>query len=346
MKKIELTNAAKRKLLIALSIVLAIILVVLIVCTAYMESLLNLINKNTGDSTLSSDEYQDFLNDQMQTIDPDYTGEVINPDDVDLNTNKGPVVNAEHIINIMLIGQDRRPGEGRQRSDVMILCTINTETKELTMTSFMRDMYVVIPGYRDNKMNATYQIGGMSLLDKCMEANFGVYVDGNVEVDFDGFVDLIDLVGGVDVYLSNSEANYLNKIGYNVHAGVCHLDGLTALAHTRNRSIGNSDFSRTERQREVIEALLEKCRGMNVLQVKDLVEKALPMLTTDLTNREIFSYVMELVPLLSDLKITNQRIPADDTFSYQFVDNVGSVLMPDLEANRKLLEDCLAKYPD
>jgi len=345
-KKIEFSGATKRTLLIVLSVVLAVILVVLIAGTAYMESLLNLINKNPDDSTLSSDEYQDFINDQMQTVDPNYTGEVIDPGDVNWDTNKGPVENAEHIINIMLIGQDRRPGQARQRSDVMILCTINTDTKELTMTSFMRDMYVPIPGYHDNKMNATYSLGGMSLLRKCMESNFGVYVDGSFEVDFDGFVGLIDLVGGIDIYLSNSEANYLINNGYDAHAGLCHMDGETALAHSRNRSIGNSDFSRTERQRKVIGALLEKCRDMDVLQLKKLVEKALPMLTTDLTNREILNYVAEILPLLSELKVSNQRIPADGTFSDKFITNIGSVLVPDLEANRKLLEDCKAKNPD
>ena len=345
MKKIELTGALKRKLLIALSIVLAIILVVLIAGTAYMESLLNLINKNPNDSTLSSDEYQDFLNNQMQTMDPNYTGEILDPDDVDWDSNDDPVVDVEHIINIMLIGQDYRAGEEHRLSDVMILCTINTQTKELTMTSFMRDMYVQIPGYHANKMNATYSLGGMTLLKKSMATNFGVYVDGSFEVDFDGFVDLIDLVGGVDVYLSNSEANYLKNNGYDVHAGLCHMDGKTALAHSRNRSIGNSDFSRTERQREVIGALLEKCRDMSLSQMKKLVEKALPMLTTDLTNRQILNYLLQIAPLLSELKVNNQRIPADGTFSNKFITDIGSVLMPDLEANRKLLEDCLAKNP-
>jgi len=76
------------------------------------------------------------------------------------------------------------------------------------------------------------------------------------------------------------------------------------------------------------------------------VEKALPMLTTDLTNREILNYVAEILPLLSELKVSNQRIPADGTFSDKFITNIGSVLVPDLEANRKLLEDCKAKNPD
>ena len=328
MNKKETSGSFKRIFLFVLSVVLVVVLVVLIVGTAYMESLLNLINRNPDDSTLSSEEYQDFINNQTETMEPGYTGETLNPDDVDWNTSTEPVEKEAHIINFMLIGQDRRPGESRQRSDVMILCTINTETKELTLTSFMRDMYVQIPGYKDNKMNAAYSIGGMKLLDKCLETNFGVYVDGSFEVDFDRFVELVDLVGGVDVYLSNSEANHLIAHGHDVHAGLCHLNGDAALAYSRNRSVGNSDFSRTERQRKVLGALLEKCRGMSVIQLKSLVEKALPMLTTNLSNREILNYMGEILPILGDLKAKNQRIPADGTFYDSYISGVGSVLVP------------------
>lgn len=340
MKKIKISGTVKRTLLIVLSVVLALILVALILGVAYMESMLNLINRNPDNGTMSSSEYQDFLN---ESLDPNYTGETHDPNDVQWGVNNDPVKDEAHIINIMLIGQDRRPGQDRQRSDVMILCTVNTATKELTMTSFMRDMYVQIPGYKDNKMNATYYLGGMKLLDKCMEVNFGVHIDGNVEVDFDGFEDLIDLMGGVDIELSNSEANYLIKEGHNVHVGMNRLNGKAALTHARNRSVGNADFTRTERQREVIGALVNKCRGMNLSQMQSLMEKALPMITTDLTNREILDYILELLPILGELKINNQRIPADGTFRDAYYTHAGSVLVPDLAANRELLKGCMTK---
>ena len=343
MKKINLSGRAKRILLIVLSAVLAVMLVALIVGVAYMESMLNLINRNPDDSTMSSSEYEEFLKEQAGSLDSNYTGEVDDPNDVDWGENKEPVKDEAHIINVMLIGQDRRPGQGRQRSDVMILCSVNTATKELTMTSFMRDMYVQIPGYSPNKMNATYQLGGMKLLDKCMEVNFGVHIDGNVEVDFDGFEDLIDLMGGVDIELSNSEANYLIKEGHSAHVGMNHLNGKAALAHARNRSVGNADFTRTERQREVIGALVDKCRGMSLSQMQNLMENALPMITTDLSNRQILDYMMELLPIMGELKITNQRIPADGAFRYGYYDYVGSVLVPDLDANRELLKGSIAK---
>ena len=342
MKRTGKSFNTKRVILIALSVILAIILAVLIAVTAYMERMLNLINKNPDDSTMSREAYEQFLKDQQATEETGFTGETIDPDDVDLDLNKEPVEEKDHIINIMLIGQDSRSGGGRTRSDVMILCTVNTITKELTMTSFLRDLYVSVPGYGGDRMNHAYVYGGMKLLDKTMQENFGIKIDGNVEVDFDGFVDLIDLVGGVDIYLSNSEANYMIKQGHKVQAGMNCLNGRAALDYARNRSIGNGDFSRTERQRKVLDALFEKCRGMSLTQLQNLMEKALPLITTDMTNREIWDYMVDLVPMLGSMELNTGRIPGDGTFQYASIRGM-RVLVPDLEANRALLQDMIEK---
>lgn len=343
MKKIEFSAKAKRITLIVMSVILAVVLVVLVLATAYMESILNLINKKPDDSTMSSDEYKEFLENQTETIDSNYTGESINPDDVQWGENEDKIENAAHIINIVLVGQDRLPGQGRQRSDVMILCTLDTKSSELTMTSFMRDMYVPISGYKDNKMNATYAFGGMKLLSKCLEENFSVRVDGVVEVDFGGFVDLIDLVGGVEIELSNSEANYLVKWGHDATPGWNVLYGEAALEHARNRTVGNGDFSRTERQREVIDAMIKKCKGMSLTQLNGLLTKALPMITTNLSNKEIMNYLVDVFPMLTNLQIHTQQIPAEGTYKYAYFDHAGSVLLPDLDANREILKEILTK---
>lgn len=327
----------KRILLITISVILAVVLIMLVVGVAYMESLLNLINKNPDDSTISQEEYQDFLN-QTEESDPDFTGPTMDPDDMNWDQNDEVVKDEEHIINILLIGQDRRPGQGRQRSDVMLLCTVNTKTKELTMTSFLRDLYVPIPGYDDNRLNACYAFAGMKLLDKCLENNFGVLIDGNLEVDFDGFTEIIDLMGGVDIYLTQAEANYIIKYGgVNATEGMNHLNGKAALSYTRNRYVGNGDFSRTERQRKVIAELVEKCRNMSVSQMKELVETMLPMITTDLSNKEILGYMMEILPMIGELKIKTQTIPAEGTYKYASIRGM-SVLVPDLAANREILK--------
>ncbi len=343
MREKGMTPNTKRVLLIVLSVLLSVILVVLIAGTAYMERMLNLINKNPDDSTVSREEFEQLQKEHLATEETGFTGETIDPNDVNLNLNNKPVQEQEHIINIMLIGQDRRPGEGRQRSDVMILCTVNKKTRELTMTSFMRDLYVQIPGYGGDKMNAAYAYGGMKLLNKTMQENFGIQLDGQVEVDFNGFKDVIDLMGGVDVYLGRTEANYMIAHGYDVFNGTNRLYGDAALFYARNRSIGNGDFTRTERQRKVLNALFEKCRGMSLSQLQKLMEKVLPMITTDMTNREMLDYLTDLVPMLVDMQVNTNRIPMDGTFSDRYVTGVGSVLLPDLETNRAILKDIMER---
>ena len=114
-----------------------------------------------------------------------------------------------NIKSILLIGQDKREGESRQRSDSMILATLDKDQGTVSLTSFMRDLYVAIPGYSTTRINAAYAYGGMDLLDQTLEENFGVKIDGNVEVDFEVFQVLVDKVGGIDLELTQAEADYL-----------------------------------------------------------------------------------------------------------------------------------------
>ena len=352
-KKKENTDnrSTKKTFLIILCVVLAMILALLIAVAVWLDSTLGLIGRDLDNSQMSESEYQDFLNQQAEE-EQEPTDVTIDPNDINWDPSTGILETSENIINILLIGQDRREGQGRQRSDAMILCTLNLETKTLTMTSFMRDMYVQIPGYSDNRINACYPIGGMPLLDSCLEENFGVAVDGNVEVDFGGFMDVIDMLGGVDIELTSSEAAYLNRYGnwdvsdtawtWSLKEGVNHLTGEQALAFSRIRDIGNGDFGRTERQRTVLTKVMEKCNGMSVTELNELLRKVLPMLTTDMTNSEILNYAMKVFPIMTDLKVNNLRIPADGTYRGASINNM-SVLLPDLKENRKILSEAMMK---
>ena len=100
------------------------------------------------------------------------------------------------------------------------------------------------------------------------------------------------------------------------------------------------DFSRTNRQRKVITALLDAYRGTSLPAALSLLEQILPLITTDMTDREILGYAVSLFPLLSRGKIVSQHIPAPDTYSSRSIDGM-AVLVADLEANRKILQDTL-----
>lgn len=291
--------------------------------------------------TLSSSEIAE-LETMTEPEDVGGTEPTLQPEDVTWATEPAETIGGEevdHIINILLIGQDRRPGQGRQRSDAMILCTVNTDAKTLTMTSFLRDLYVQIPGYRDNRINAAYQFGGMPLLNQCLEVNFGVHVDGNVEVDFNEFIKIIDLMGGVRISLTNAEVGYLQKFGHDVYPGMNKLSGEKALAYARIRKIDN-DFGRTNRQRTVLTALLNKVKTMSFEEQYDLLLEVLPLITTDIETKDILQYALRLLPILDELQVTTQHIPAKDAYYNARIRGM-SVLVPDLEKNRQILLETL-----
>lgn len=347
-------NKAKRVGLIIACTILALVLIVLIVVVIFLESFLGKINKvdNAPQETMSQEEYDAFMDSNKETLPEDFTGDVVHEDDVDWGNESGLIESGDDVLNVLLIGQDRRSeSQGRSRSDVIILCTVNKPAKTLTITSFMRDMYVQIPGYEDNRINVPYVLGGMDLLDRTLSTNFGVEVDGNIEVDFYGFIGIIDLMGGIEMELTAEEAKYMNqnfswdindgksKV-WNLKEGVNQLTGSQALSYARMRYVGNGDYQRTERQRKVLSALVEKAKELSISELNLLLQHALPMITTDMEDAEILGYALELFPMLPDLTISTLRIPADGAYQSTYVREM-AVLLPNLAKNRALLEEVM-----
>ena len=353
-------NSKKRKgCLIALIVALVIILVLALGGFAVIKSYLGQINRtyeqSFSETITPEDEYfevdevdeptdeaidTDTATDQDDDHEDSNTSEeiaFIDPDDVEWDFIER--IEDDHLINILLVGQDRREGESRQRSDTMILCSINPETGEVSLISFLRDLYVQIPGgYSDNRLNATYVFGGFELLNATLTENFGISVDGNFEVDFTGFEALIDMVGGIDIELTSAEAAYMNKCGHpSIVTGTNHLDGQEALTYARARQI-DSDFGRTERQRKVLVAVYEQAKELSVSELLTLMYNALPYLTTDLTDTEILSLAYRLLPLASSISINSYTVPANDCYYNAKIRGM-AVLVPDLQRIRQYLEE-------
>lgn len=286
-----------------------------------------------------SDSIDTVTNQGDENVDADTSEEIayIHPDDVEWDFIER--LEDDHLINILLVGQDRREGEGRQRSDTMILCSINLETGETSLISFLRDLYVQIPGgYSDNRLNATYAFGGFDLLDATLTENFGVSIDGNFEVDFTGFEAIIDMVGGIDIELTSAEAAYMNKRRHPlIVTGANHLDGAEALTYARARKI-DSDFGRTERQRKVLLAIYDQAKNLPVGELLSLLYNALPYLTTDLTDTELLSLTYRLLPLASSISINSYTVPADDCYYNANIRGM-AVLVPDLPRICQYLEE-------
>ena len=260
-------------------------------------------------------------------------------------------VDTSNIKSILLIGQDKQGDQTRQRSDSMILATLDKDQGTISLTSFMRDLYVAIPGYSSTRINAAYAYGGMELLDETLEENFGVQIDGNVEVDFEVFKILVDKVGGIDLELTQAEADYICgrdqsvlypqplRTDWDLQEGVNHLDGEQALFHAGNRSIGNSDYRRRERQQDVLKAAVAKIKDLNVLEIGGLIKDVLPLVTTDLSLWDMTGYAMDVMSIGTD-EIQSYRIPEDGSYTPQTIDGM-QVLVPNLEQNREYLQQIL-----
>ena len=325
---------------VALILLILIVMLIMGLAAYGYNNVLGKINRvDENEETLSAEQIEAIENE----TDPveEVPGEYVEDENLTMEEDAQLIEQDEHIINILLIGQDRRPGEGRTRSDSMILCTIDTQKKTMVMTSFLRDLYVDIPdwngrSYQDNRLNACYAFGGMGMLDLALEKNFGIQVDHNLEVDFSGFEEIIRIFGGVTINLTRAEANYL---GGGLKEGSNFLTPEQALAYSRIRYL-DSDFGRTNRQRNVLTSLLNSVKNMNTDQMTQLVNKILPMLTTDMTNADITGYMVKILPILPELEITTQHIPASGTYKSCYVRGM-AVLVPDLAANRAILQETL-----
>ncbi|MBQ3146569.1 MAG: LCP family protein [Oscillospiraceae bacterium] len=219
---------------------------------------------------------------------------------------------SDDVINILLVGKDASSADGRPRTDSMIVVSINKATNSLSMVSLMRDLYVQIPGgYSDNRINAAYRFGGIELLNATIEKNFGIVIDGNVEVDFRQFEKIIDILGGVDIELTAAEARYLSQFGYygTLEPGMNHLDGKTALEYCRTRQI-DSDHKRTERQRKLLLTVAAKAQGMSATQVWEVINSVLPYVRTDMSESELFDVITAgIQALLSGNGIKSGKVP-------------------------------------
>lgn len=262
----------------------------------------------------------------------------LSPEDVVWPSGDKPAVDKK-IVNILLIGQDRRPGEEHARADSIILASYNKKDGSLKLISLMRDLYVPIPGYSDNRINAAYQFGGMELLDKTIETDFGVTIDGNIEVNFEGFTHLVDMLGGINVMLSKAEAVHLNESGWKLIEGTNLLSGMQTLEYARIRSVGNADYERTERQRTVLMKIFSSMMQLSLSKKYKMLDKMLPYMTTDMKKEEILGYIYSV--LSNGVKSTeSHRIPEDGMFRQARIRKM-AVLVPNLAKTRALLKDYL-----
>lgn len=262
----------------------------------------------------------------------------LDPSDVNWTQLAADVTKKDRsITNILLVGQDRRENGEVSRADSILLCSFHDGS--LTLTSFLRDLYLPIPGHGSDRLNAAYAYGGSALLKKTLETNFDISIDGCVEADFSQFSKIIDTLGGVELELRQDEARVINKeTGSSLTEGLQLLSGEQALAYSRIRKLdSDGDFSRTDRQRKVVSAIVSAYRDAQLPVLMKLLKQVLPMLSTDMSESRLLLLALEIFPELPGLSLSSQSIPAPGTYTDKTVNGM-AVLSADMEAAKETLQ--------
>jgi LCP family protein required for cell wall assembly len=243
-------------------------------------------------------------------------------------------------INILVLGSDKRAYTGGYRTDVNLLVTVNFQLKTINMTSFPRDLYVYIPGYGQDRINAIQPRGGFPLSAAAYEYNFGVRPDYYLMLEFSGFTNIIDMLGGINVQVAQQLTDQRDGYGYyTVYPGIVHMNGETALWYVRARYT-TSDFDRTRRQQEVMLAVVDRMIKLDMIpKIPDLYTQYQNMVSTDLALEDI----IPLVPLASEFFQGNiGRYAIGSSHVSQWVTSDGSaVLLPNTAAIQAVLQVAL-----
>jgi len=251
------------------------------------------------------------------------------------------------IENILLIGADTI-GDEQGRADTMILLSFSRYNHSITMTSLLRDSYVNIPGYGAHKLNAAYAYGGPTLLMDTISNNYGIRIDDYLCYNFKSFISISDALGGFRVSITDEEASAINKMLQSEinsalgdaseddllpSGGTFILNGKQALSYARLRYVGNADFERSERQRRILNMMLEKFRMMSPPAMMKMIASGFPELSTNISSGRMYWLSLKLPVILSSYDKQSLRLPADGTFSDQTTSDGQMVLAVDFNAN-------------
>lgn len=260
-----------------------------------------------------------------------------------------PQAQVDTTFDLLIIGSDNYASADAGRSDAMVLARLDADRGTVKMISFMRDLYVKIPGKGYNRLNAAYVFGGAELLKDTLYANFGVTCDAYVAVNFSLMADLIDQIGGVTVHVTKQEMKQVNSIlkFYNRKMGVpasdqlldqyghVPLTGKQAMCFSRIRKI-DSDHQRVGRQQAVLEAIFHKVTQLDILTLGRLVLNNIERVNTDLQPEQI-GEVAALALNARSARFESLKIPQNNAFSSETRSGM-AVLVPNLKKNNAAIQ--------
>lgn len=264
------------------------------------------------------------------------------------------ILSSEEVTNVLLVGEDVRALDDnnvRGNTDVMLLISINSKMETITVTSFMRDIYLQIPGEYSTRLNAAYAMGGCKLLGETISQNFGIDIDNYVIVNFKSFMTIIDAIGGIEVEITDNMIDPLRapigeqntllgkdlRTDFITKPGTYTLNGNQALGYVRIRHGVGDDYGRTQRQREVISKMITKSKQSSISELKSLLDSVIDEIQTDIDGDMAVSLIYHLITEYNGYDIQQLQIPANRTFTTATIRNM-DVLCPDFAKNSLLLQ--------
>ena len=289
-----------------------------------------LVEGNISDLDLSID-YDTPLDPADIYDDPIYQEDQIDPD----------------VINILLLGDDGRDEYDSGRTDSMMILSYNQKLNTVKIVSLLRDTWIYIPGRTTwNRINTAYRFGGIGLAINTINTNFDMDIQYYMLVHFDDIINITEAVGGVDVELDEREVEYLNAYSGSTNylqegAGVRHLDGLQVFRHCRNRSLGNGDWSRTERQRNVMRAFYRRAASeKDATALASLIYSLMNYVETNMKPWQMISLAQSIVFGQHSGEPVTGTLPFKGTWSYAY-EGAMAVIHIDIEKNRDALHEFL-----
>lgn len=300
-------------------VIIALILILIIGSISAVYGVLGRTNYKRAEDDDSYLDNEVYVSEEPEEIPSGY--EIV--EELEVQTaNDLKIKSDKNVLNVLLIGSDTRGTKGG-RSDTMMIISLDKNNGKIKMISLLRDLYVPISGKGENRLNASYAFGGTKLLIDTIEQNFKIKIDKYVRVRFDDFIKVIDKIGGVDIHITEAEASIIKGVS----AGDTHLNGKQALTYARIRKL-DSDFGRTNRQRIVIKAVINKVKKMSVTEVSSLMYDILPLITTDFTTTELLSIIAQ-VGKIKDYPISELSIPVQGEYKGVYIRGM-AVLVTDL----------------
>ena len=271
-----------------------------------------------------------------------YTPEPLAPNE---HIDSSELMSSIGVTNILLMGVDNKNTNSSTRSDSMILLSFDTIHGEVKLTSFMRDMYVYVPGYYNTKLTHACQYGGPQLTVDTIEYNFGIDIDGYVKIGYELLVELVDALGGVTVEeISSVESKALKREGVHIEPGTnILLDGNQTLQYCRIRK-GQSDFQRTERQREVLTQLINTAIKTSPAKLISIATSLIEKVDSNISKDEFMSLGFKALRCFTG-GVDQLQIPANGTWS-NATKNSMAVLVVDFDANKDILDKFIYKNED